>query len=262
MKVRKQPSLEWRCVYFWAEIMAESRWWVSNVTISILLKKGWFPYVIVSLKRDEYHIYMAQLPLQSLYTPSSSRRRPIFQIWVCKNLPDEVFLTWFNFQANQRRRSGVPSGRVATPRPPPPSSPLPNDKGLRDTGHNMRIRNLIMGLMLRFHIWFIMTVCYKMRQILLLNASDFLLQNATDLLQNATVITTCDRFITKCDSYYKIRQYTVHQFNTYYIYWNKKIHLFTHNLNYFSELYEVIYGPGTISFQERSSEDVLSKRFS
>ena len=30
------------------------------------LKKGWFSYVKVSLKRDEYHIYMAQLSLQSL----------------------------------------------------------------------------------------------------------------------------------------------------------------------------------------------------
>ena len=30
------------------------------------LKKGWFCYVRVSLKRDEYNIYMAQLSLQSL----------------------------------------------------------------------------------------------------------------------------------------------------------------------------------------------------
>ena len=82
-------------------------------------------------------------------------------------------------------------------------------------------------------------IYYKMRQ---------LLQIATISIQNA--------------SYYKMRQYTVHQFNTYYIYSNKKIHLFTHKLNYFSELYEVIYGPGTISFQERSPEDVLSERFS
>ena len=41
--------------------MAESRLWVSNIKISILLKKGWFSNVRVSLKRDEYHIYMAQL---------------------------------------------------------------------------------------------------------------------------------------------------------------------------------------------------------
>ena len=46
---------------------------------------------------------------------------------------------------------------------------------------------------------------YKMRQSLLQNAPDFLLENATVLLQNATVIINCDDFITKCGSYYKIR---------------------------------------------------------
>ena len=40
---------------------------------------------------------------------------------------------------------------------------------------------------------------YKMRQSLLQNASDFLLENATVLLQNATVIT-------KYDVYYKLLQ--------------------------------------------------------
>ena len=47
-----------------------------------------------------------------------------------------------------------------------------------------------------------MTVYYKMRQILLLNAAAVLLQIATVLLQNATVIT-------KCDVYYKLRQYNL-----------------------------------------------------
>ena len=45
-----------------------------------------------------------------------------------------------------------------------------------------------------------------MRQMLLQNATGFLLQNVTVLLQNATVITKCDNFITKCDSYYKMRR--------------------------------------------------------
>ena len=45
--------------------MAESRRWVSNMKISILLKKGWFCYVRVSLKQEEYYIYMTQLSLQS-----------------------------------------------------------------------------------------------------------------------------------------------------------------------------------------------------
>ena len=60
----------------------------------------------------------------------------------------------------------------------------------------------------RFHIRFIMTAYYKMRQILLQNATDIitkcdgaLLQNASGvLLQNVTVIS-------KCDVYYKLRQY-------------------------------------------------------
>ena len=46
--------------------MAESGQWVSNIKISILLKKGWFVNVRVSLKWEESHIYMAQLTLQYL----------------------------------------------------------------------------------------------------------------------------------------------------------------------------------------------------
>ena len=49
----KQPSLEWRWVNLKGEIMAENRWWVSDIKLSILLKKGWFSYVRVSLKREE-----------------------------------------------------------------------------------------------------------------------------------------------------------------------------------------------------------------
>ena len=48
--VNKQPSLEWRCVNWKGEIMAESGRRVSNIKISILLKKGWLSYVRVSLK--------------------------------------------------------------------------------------------------------------------------------------------------------------------------------------------------------------------
>ena len=82
--------------------------------------------------------------------------------------------------------------------------------GLRDIQHNMS-----MVLDTRFHIWFIMTVYYKMRQILLQNAIAILLhkcdrsllQNAPGfLLQNAAVIAKCDDFITKCNSNYKIRR--------------------------------------------------------
>ena len=67
---------------------------------------------------------------------------------------------------------------------------------------------------LRFHIWFIVTLYYKMWQTLLLNLTAILLQNATKgllqnasgvLLQNETVITKCLEFITKSNSYYKMR---------------------------------------------------------
>ena len=63
-----------------------------------------------------------------------------------------------------------------------------------------------MSIVLRFHIWFIMTVYYKMRQVFYYKMRQFyykmwqLLQIATILLQNATVIT-------KCAVYYKLRQY-------------------------------------------------------
>ena len=72
--------------------------------------------------------------------------------------------------------------------------------------------NIWVSIVLRLHIWFIMTVYYKMRQILLQNATANLLQNATEvyykmrqvfyhemqvLLQNATFITYCDSTILK-----------------------------------------------------------------
>ena len=68
--------------------------------------------------------------------------------------------------------------------------------------------------MLRFHILFVMTVYYKIRQMLLQNVTAILfskcdrnlLQNATVLLQNVTVITKCDDFMTKRDSYYKMQR--------------------------------------------------------
>ena len=43
------------------------KWPVSiNIKISILLKKGWFSYVRVSLKREEQHIYMAHFTIPSM----------------------------------------------------------------------------------------------------------------------------------------------------------------------------------------------------
>ena len=70
----------------------------------------------------------------------------------------------------------------------PPFPLLSKDEELRDIDHLMKIGNLILCVSsVSFHIWFIMTVYYKMRQILLQNATATLPQNATDV-------------------YYKIRQ--------------------------------------------------------
>ena len=63
-----------------------------------------------------------------------------------------------------------------------------NGQRLRSIQHSMS-----MVLDTRFHIWLIMAVYYKMRQILLQNARSILLQNTTGLY-------------TKCDSYYKMRR--------------------------------------------------------
>ena len=51
-----------------------------------------------------------------------------------------------------------------------------------------------------FHIWFITTRYYKMRQILF--------QNATSKCKmRRNFVTKCDSFIIKCDSYYKLQQF-------------------------------------------------------
>ena len=51
-----------------------------------------------------------------------------------------------------------------------------------------------------------MPVCYKMRQILLQNATATFLQNVSEVYHkmNKFFIKKCDRFIRKCDSYYKL----------------------------------------------------------
>ena len=51
-----------------------------------------------------------------------------------------------------------------------------------------------------------MPVCYKMRQILLQNATATFLQNVSEVYHKMYkfFIKKCDRFIRKCDSYYKL----------------------------------------------------------
>ena len=63
--------------------------------------------------------------------------------------------------------------------------------------------------MLRFYIWRIMTVYYKMRQILLQNAVAISLQNATEFYYRMRQIFLLQKtvLLKNCDSYYKIRQF-------------------------------------------------------
>ena len=82
----------------------------------------------------------------------------------------------------------------------PVVSPPSDGEGLRDIQHSMR-----MVLDTRFHIWFIVTLYYKMRQILLENATTILLENATEVYYKM-----------RQTFYYKMRQLlqtaTVHGF--------------------------------------------------
>ena len=74
-------------------------------------------------------------------------------------------------------------------------------------GKQVRVHFIVDSV--RFPVWFVMTVYYKMRQILLQNATAILLQNATEVYykMHQVFITKCDSFITKCDSYYKYRRF-------------------------------------------------------
>ena len=98
---------------------------------------------------------------------------------MCQNVPNEVLLAWFKFQAKILSCSGV-CVQGEWQKYTPLSPPLSTDKGLKDVGHSMSIGNIILGVSS-------VTVSY-----LILFVS--LLQNTTD------IITKCDSyFITKCD---------------------------------------------------------------
>ena len=89
----------------------EIRWWVPNVIISILLKKGWFSYVRVSLKRDEFHIYMTQLSLQSIKRyfledkKASDLSNQAFE--ALKSLTRQLFLCISNPAVNSHFLAGI-----------------------------------------------------------------------------------------------------------------------------------------------------------
>ena len=103
----------------------------------------------------------------------------------------------------------------------PSSPPLFKIEVLRDIGHSMSIRNLILGVnsvtisyLINYDSLLQMRqilqnaraiLLYVMRQKFITKCVGFLWKNASVLLQNATVITNCDDFITKCDSYSKMR---------------------------------------------------------
>ena len=143
-----------------------------------------------------------------------------FHTWVCQNVSNEVLLAWFKFQTKIPSRSGV-CIQGEWQKYTPPSPPLCKDERLR--GMNTEQIQFWDSVVLRFHIWFIMTVSYDMQQILWQNATAILLQNATEvyyrmcqgfyykmreLLENATILLQNATVITKCDVCYKLRQYT------------------------------------------------------
>ena len=81
--------------------------------------------------------------------------------------------------------------------------PTSNGEGFSSVQHSMS-----MVLDMRFHIWFIMTLHYKMQKILLQIVKAILLQNVTVCYKCIRFfITKCDSFITNCNSYYKLRQF-------------------------------------------------------
>ena len=83
-------------------------------------------------------------------------------------------------------------------------------KGLKNVSMNkvLDIRESTFGIQewLRFHIWFIITLYYKMWQILLQNATAILLQNATKVYYRV-FITKYNSFIPNCKSNYKMLRF-------------------------------------------------------
>ena len=124
---------------------------------------------------------------------------------MCQSVSNEVWLAWFKFQAKILSCFG--ECQWGWQKYIFPSPPLFKDKGLKDIGHRMSIRNVILvvsGVTVR---------CLIRYDTLLRNVTDIiknttailfdmwpLLQIATILLQNATVIT-------KFNVYYKSGQY-------------------------------------------------------
>ena len=128
-------------------------------------------------------------------------------------------LAWFRFQVKIPSCSGI-CVQGEWQKYISPSTPLSKGEGLRDMGYS--IRNLILvvnsttvsylfhyvSVVLRFHICFIMTVYYKMWQMLLQNVTAILLQNAIEVYHKMCQLfyyklqqlSQNTRFIKNCDS--------------------------------------------------------------
>ena len=98
--------------------------------------------------------------------PNLARTSPIKCYWILQNARVTAFIVSELLRSNQQGEGGKIT-------PPPPHQPR---SGLRDIQ-----RRMSMLLVTRFHVWLIMTLYYKMRLILLQNATAILLQNATEV---------------------------------------------------------------------------------
>ena len=105
-----------------------------------------------------------------------------------------------------------------------PFSLLSKDKGLKNIGNSISIRNLIFGVnsvvvsdSIRYEILLQNAIdvitkwdsyfITKGDRSLLENVLEFLFQNSTTLIQNATILLQNAKVITKCNAYYKLRHY-------------------------------------------------------
>ena len=111
-----------------------------------------------------------------------------------------------NFQAKIPSGTGL-SAQEEWQKYTPSSPPLSKDEGLRNIGHSMNIRNLILRVS-------IVTNSYLIHY-------NSLFQNVADIIKkcDSYFITKCNSFITKCGSYYKLRQfhYKLRQYTPYFL---------------------------------------------
>ena len=123
---------------------------------------------------------------------------------MCQNISTEVFLATSKNQAKVLSDGYVVG--ISFSREGDSFHPTSREEELKNNEHSMsmavdtKASNFRNEQCLRVHVWFIVTIYYKMRQL-------FFLQNISGvLLQNTTVITKCINFISRWESYYKMRR--------------------------------------------------------